>query len=110
MQIIITVWAFVILVMTLSLTKSMWMNFFNLVNKNSLIKSTESYEKLNRIMLEADVSLSVYHYKDEDSFSLSASYKNSDSETVVIRANGTNIDRIINDTYALSLQKGLIQE
>ena len=108
MQIIITVWAFVILVMTLSLTKSMWMNFFNLVNKNSLIKSTESYEKLNRIMLEADVSLSVYHYKDEDS--LSASYKNSDSETVVIRANGTNIDRIINDTYALSLQKGLIQE
>jgi hypothetical protein len=91
-------------------TRGMWMNAFNLVNKNSLVASEVEYQKLNKMMVAGDVSLYAHHFMGEDSFTISVEYTDKDKSSTSARINGKDLNFVINEAYTWSTQRGFIKE
>lgn len=104
------IWAVTLLLWAGYFTRGMWMNAFNLVNKKSLVESTEVYQKLNKMMVHGDVSLYAHHFMGEDSYTLSVEYKQGDNESANARLRNTDINKAIEEAYDWSTSRGFIKE
>lgn len=86
------------------------MRTFNLADKRQFVSSEETYNKLNTLLANGDVSLYSHEFMDGLSVTLSISYSLDKTESSSNRFNTKSLDEAVNQAYDWSVSRGFIKE